>query len=79
MIMSATVVDNDKGHSKMDSKIAMKGTVVGAVAVRDLVQIWVQSPTGDITDAHLFEMRCTNADQAKFIASQWRMIWGLES
>ncbi len=41
------------------------------------VEIWCQSPTGDQSDSQIFRLECTDLDQARFIAYQWRAAWGL--
>jgi hypothetical protein len=41
------------------------------------VRVWVASPTGDSSDSHLFDIPCTNAEQARTIARQWASVWNI--
>lgn len=56
----------------------MKGSVSAVTTLGAYVQVWVQSPTGDSSDCHIYEIPCVNIEQANVIAAQWRSAWGLE-
>lgn len=57
----------------------VKGAVVAAFAVGKIVQVWAESPTGDSSDSHLFQIPCHSEQQADAVAAMWRETWGLES
>ncbi len=45
-----------------------KGSMVAAVAIGNIVQVWFQSPTGGDSDSCIFELPCHDAVQAEHIA-----------
>lgn len=55
-----------------------KGSVV-FVTTTELpsVEVWVASPTGDISDSHTFHIMCQDAQQAQQLAETWRTVWGI--
>ena len=62
----------------MESTITMKGAVAAVLTLVNTVQVWVQSPTGDSSDCHIYDIPCDSVEQAKFIAAQWQKVWGLD-
>ena len=61
----------------MNVDTKMKGDVVHVERYRNIVRLWVSSPTGDASDSHMFEIDCYSTGQAKLVASKWRKVWGL--
>ena len=57
--------------------IPMKGSLVAACAKGDMLEMWIQSPTGDSSDSCMFAMRCNSPEQAEVIASLHRSKWGV--
>jgi hypothetical protein len=54
-----------------------KGTPVHVQAVRDQVEVWVSSPTGDASDSFTYTIPCLNETQAQNLANIWCETWGL--
>jgi hypothetical protein len=54
-----------------------KGSVIGAAALGKRVRIWVQSPTGDMSDSFSYDIPCITEEQASLIAETWRQVWNL--
>jgi hypothetical protein len=57
--------------------IHMKGILIGTEVVGNYLHLWYSSPDGGQTDSQIFQMRCSNEEQAKVIESQHRKVWGL--
>jgi hypothetical protein len=57
------------------ASVVMKGAVVAAFAIGTTVQVWVQSPTGDSSDVHIFEIPTNSEAHADTIAMMWRKTW----
>jgi hypothetical protein len=57
--------------------VRMKGTLIGTEVVGNYLHLWFASPDGDSTDSQIFQMRCVDEAQAKFIEGQHRRIWNL--
>lgn len=55
----------------------MKGALVGTEVVGKYLHLWFQSADGDSSDSQIFQMRCVDETQAKFIEDQHRSVWGL--
>lgn len=55
--------------------------ITGAVSVvltlGSTVQIWMDSPTGGSSDAHIFDIPTTSEAHAHAIANMWRKAWNL--
>ena len=49
-----------------------KGSMVAAVAIDNIVQVWFQSPTGDETDSCIFGLPCHDVVQAEHVAAALR-------
>lgn len=58
--------------------IANGGLPVAVIATGNRVQVWVQSPTGDSSDSHIFEIPCGSEIDAWRIMLAWRKAWNLE-
>ena len=58
-------------------RVRMKGTLTGTEVVGNYLHLWFASPDGDSTDTQIFQMRCVDEAQAKFIEDQHRSVWGL--
>jgi|TARA_Y100001951_G_C11263291_1_gene253878 hypothetical protein len=58
-------------------RIAMKGMLIGTEVVGNYLHLWYASPDGGETDSQIFQMRCVDEAQAKFIEDQHRSVWGL--
>lgn len=67
------------GKANMNARVMIptKGSVVCVEAIGSVVQVWVQSPTGDASDSFIFNIPCQSADQAKVIREMWKGAWGL--
>lgn len=63
---------------RITEQVAMKGTVSAVLTLGHIVQIWINSPTGDSSDSNIMEITCVNSQQAKVIARHWVKAWGLE-
>ncbi len=49
-----------------------KGSMVAAVAIGNIVQVWFQSPTGGDSDSCIFELPCHDVVQAEHVAAALR-------
>jgi hypothetical protein len=58
-------------------QIPVKGSVFFINTVVDMVEIWIQSPTGDSTDSYIYRIRCSSEAQAQAVAKLWKAVWGL--
>lgn len=52
----------------------MKGLPIHAVAVKDILSIWISSPTGDSSDSYVHNITCHNESQAEALAEAYRNI-----
>ena len=55
----------------------MKGMLIGTEVVGNYLHLWYGSPEGGETDSQIFQMRCVDETQARFIEGQHRSVWGL--
>ena len=57
--------------------IRMAGTLICAVAVGKVVELWFASPSGDSSDSCVFRMECLTETQAAAIAKTHEKRWGI--
>lgn len=53
------------------------GRVIYVERIGTSVEVWIQSPTGDSSDSHIFHIPCGDEAMAKIVADIWRKAWGL--
>lgn len=57
--------------------ITTKGSLVAALVVGDVVQLWYASPTGDATDSQIHDIQCASHEQAVAVSKLHRAVWGV--
>lgn len=58
--------------------ITRPGAVVAVTVCGTNVTVWVDSPTGDSSDSHLFTFPCRTEAQAFHVCEMWGQQWGLD-
>lgn len=56
----------------------MKGAVFFVQNIGSTVEVWLSSPTGDVTDSYIHHIPCANEAQAKAVARLWKGVWGIK-
>jgi hypothetical protein len=55
-----------------------KGDLVATTVTENSVTLWIQSPTGDSSDCHLFTMPTHTHKQAVDIANKWNQMFDID-
>lgn len=61
----------------METATNMRGTPQTLVTNGNILQIWCSSPTGDVSDSHIFDIPCLNNEQAEVLSLIWRQAFNL--
>jgi hypothetical protein len=59
-------------------QLTRPGQVVAISVCDNMVTVWVDSPTGDSSDSHLFTFPARTNAQALIISEMWGKTWGLD-
>ena len=59
--------------------VPMKGALVAAFASGSVVEMWFQSPTGDLSDSQVLHLRCVSEGQAQVVAAHHRRVWAVST
>lgn len=62
MKVEATLKAPARVQAGMPKSIVVSGTVV---------EVWIQSPTGDSSDSIITSIQCIDAQQAQYVAKMW--------
>lgn len=57
--------------------IFQKGSVIWVQTIGTTVALWITSPTGDVTDSIIHNIKCVNEEQAVAVAKLWKAVWGI--
>jgi hypothetical protein len=71
------LIPSGDGPSTMPGAVTAAFSTDGGDRSRPMVEIWLQSPTGDASDSQIFRLDCASPAQADMIAAQWRALWSL--
>ena len=57
----------------------MKGIPHSITVIDKIIEIWVESPTGDSSDTQILKITCKDNQQASFIATTWENAWDIDN
>ena len=60
-------------------KTKIKGLPRSIVQIGNVLQIWVESPTGDSSDSQILEIKCLTDDQCRQLFKAWGEMTGLST